>query len=263
MDNIERIEKYLKGQLSPEEEHAFREELKTDKALRDEVLATALMIKNMKQQIKEKEQAILEEVKSNKESREPAFKEIRGKAVEMNTAEKDAEAPDVSSQSAASKPVHRNRWYYWASSIAAVLIVGLFAVKPIYFNYKSNQMISQNYVQWSPREEGTTKGASRGEVQAGEDVVAELSELFDNVGQGKDMKMTTYRLEKALKECETDYEYYQYTSDIVWYLALAYIQENQFGKARTALEAIVESEDSDYSEQAEKLYKEIENMYFM
>ena len=264
MDNIDRIEKYLKGQLSPEEEHAFCEKLKTDKALRDEVLATALMIKNMKQQIKEKEQAILEEVKSNKESREvPAFKEIRGKAVEMNTAEKDAETPDVSSQSAASKPVHRNRWYYWASSIAAVLIVGLFAVKPIYFNYKSNQMISQNYAQWSPREEGTTKGASRGEVEAGEDVVAELSELFDNVGQGKDMKMTTYRLEKALKESETDYEYYQFTSDIVWYLALAYIQNNQFGKARTALAAIIESEDPDYSEQAEKLYKEIENMYFM
>lgn len=268
MDNIDRIEKYLKGQLSPEEEHAFREELKTDKALRDEVLATALMIKNMKQQIKEKEQAILEEVKNNKESREvPAFKttEVKGKAVEMNTAKKDAEAPDVASHSAASKPGHRYRWYYWASSIAAVLIVGLFAVKPIYFNYKSNQMISQNYAKWSPGVDGTgtTKGATRGEVQAGEDVVAELSELFDNVGQGKDMKMTTYRLEKALKECETDYEYYQYTSDIVWYLALAYIQENQFGKARTALAAIIESEDPDYSEQAERLYKEIENMYFM
>ena len=77
------------------------------------------------------------------------------------------------------------------------------------------------------------------------------------------MKMTTYRLDKALKESETDYEYYQYTSDIVWYLALAYIQENQFGKARTALAAIIKSEDPDYSEQAEKLYKEIENMYFM
>lgn len=265
MDNIDRIEKYLKGHLSPEEEQAFREELKTDKALRDEVLATALMIKNMKQQIKKKEQAILEEVKNNKESREvPAFKttEVKGKAVEMNTAEKDAETPDVSSQSAASKPVHRNRWYYWASSIAAVLIVGLFSVKPIYFNYKSNQMVSQNYVQWSPSANGTDR-ANRGEVEAGEDVVAELSELFDNVGKGKDMKMTTYRLEKALKESETDYEYYQYTSDIVWYLALAYIQENQFGKARTTLDAIIKSEDSDYSEQAEKLYKEIENMYFM
>jgi len=227
MDNIDNIEKYLKGQLTAEEEKAFREQLKNDKAFRDEVLATTLLIKQMKQQNQEKEHAILEE------SRKLAIARAR------------------------------RRWIYRISSIAAVLIIGFFAVKPIYFNYKSDQMISQNYAQWSPREEGTTKGASRGEVQAGENVVAELTELFDNVGKGKDMKMTTYRLEKALKESETDYEYYQYTADIVWYLALAYIQENQFGKARTALAAIIESEDPYYLERAEKLYKEIENMYFM
>lgn len=227
MDNIDNIEKYLKGQLTAEEEKAFREQLKNDKAFRDEVLATTLLIKQMKQQNQEKEHAILEE------SRKLAIARAR------------------------------RRWIYRISSIAAVLIIGFFAVKPIYFNYKSDQMISQNYAQWSPREEGTTKGASRGEVQAGENVIAELTELFDNVGKGKDMKMTTYRLEKALKESETDYEYYQYTADIVWYLALAYIQENQFGKARTALEVIIESEDPYYLERAEKLYEEIENMYFM
>lgn len=224
MDNINNIEKYLKGQLTAEEEKAFREQLKNDKAFRDEVLASTLLIKQMKQQNQEKEHAILEE------SRKLAIARAR------------------------------RRWIYRISSIAAVLIIGFFAVKPIYFNYKSDQMISQNYAQWSPREEGAT---SRGEVQAGENVVAELTELFDNVGKGKDMKMTTYRLEKALKESETDYEYYQYTADIVWYLALAYIQENQFGKARTALEAIIESEDPYYLERAEKLYEEIENMYFM
>ena len=227
MDNIDIIERYLKGQLTAEEEKAFREQLKTDKALRDEVLATSLMIKQMRQQNQEKERAILEE----------ARKEAAARA--------------------------KRRWIYRISSIAAVLIIGFFAVKPIYFNYKSDQMISQNYAQWSPHEEGTTKGASRGEVRAGENVVAELTELFDNVGKGKDMKMTTYRLEKALQESATDYEYYQYSDDIMWYLALAYIQNNQFGKARTELTKIIRSGDSYYLEKAEKLYKEIENMYFM
>ena len=252
MDNIDIIERYLKGQLNAEEEKAFREQLKNDKAFRDEVLATALMIKQMKQQNQEKEKAILEE--SAIES-----KVAMGSAGALRRKASAEEMPPAASIPAAS----RRPWIYWVSSIAAVLIIGFFAVKPIYFNYKSDQMISQNYAQWSPREEGTTKGASRGEVQAGENVIAELTELFDNVGKGKDMKMTTYRLEKALKESETDYEYYQYTADIVWYLALAYIQENQFGKARTALAAIIESEDPYYLERAEKLYKEIENMYFM
>jgi len=232
MDNIDVIERYLKGKLSAEEENAFREQLKTDKEFRDEVLATSLMIKKMKKQNQEKEDAILEEVK--------------------------AEAPVAASTASASR-ASRPVWIRWAASIAALFVIGFFSAKPVYFNYKSNQMISQNYAQWTPRADAT----SRGEVQAGENVVAELRELFENVGQGKDMKMTTYRLEKALKESETDYEYNQYTPDIVWYLALAYIQNNQFGKARTALAAIIESGDPYYSEAAQKLYKEIENMYFM
>lgn len=227
MDNIDKIERYLKGQLTAEEEKAFREQLKTDKAFRDEVLAATLMIKQMKQQNQEKEKLILEEARKEAAAR------------------------------------RKRRWIYRISSAAAVLIIGFFAAKPVYFNYKSNQMISQNYAQWTPREEGASKGASRGEVQAGENVVAELSELFDNVGKGKDMKMTIYRLEKALQESVTDYDYYQYSDDIVWYLALAYIQNNQFGKARTELLKIIESGDPYYLERAEKLYKEIENMYFM
>lgn len=238
MDNNYIIERYLKGQLPAEEEKAFREQLKTDKALRDQVLAEALMIKNMKQQTQEKEKAILEEVK----------KELPAAA---------------SARPAASRARASRRWIYWASSIAALFIIAFFAAKPVYFNYKSDQMISQNYAQWTPREDGASKRASRGEVQAGENVVAELSELFDNVGKGKDMKMTIYRLEKALQESDTDYDYYQYTADIVWYLALAYIQNNQFGKARTELLKIIESGDPYYLERAEKLYKEIENMYFM
>ena len=224
MDNIDNIEKYLKGQLTAEEEKAFREQLKNDKAFRDEVLATTLLIKQMKQQNQEKEHAILEE------SRKLAIARAR------------------------------RRWIYRISSIAAVLIIGFFAVKPIYFNYKSGQMISQNYAQWSPREEGAT---TRGEVQTGDNVVAELTELFDNVGKGKDMKNTTNRLEKALQESATNYDYYQYSDDIIWYLALAYIQNNQFSEARTELNKIIQSGDSYYLEKAKELYKEIENMYFM
>lgn len=225
MDNIDNIERYLKGQLTAEEEKAFREQLKTDKAFRDEVLVTSLMIKQMKQQNQEKERAILEEARKEAAARK------------------------------------RRRWIYRASSIAAVLIIGFFAVKPIYFNYKSDQMISKNYAQWSPREEGTTKGASRGVVQAGENVVAELSELFDNVGKDKNIKTTIERLEQMQTESETDY--YEYYPDIVWYLALAYVQEKQFDKVSEKLDAIIENGESDYLDRAKKMKNEIENMYFM
>ena len=72
MDNNYLIELYLKGQLSQEEEQNFRERLKTDKALRDTVLAEALMIKQMKHQNQENEKVILKETESYKEIVESA-----------------------------------------------------------------------------------------------------------------------------------------------------------------------------------------------
>ena len=122
-------------------------------------------------------------------------------------------------------------------------------------------MISRNYAQWSPREEGTTKGASRGETQAVERVTAELNKLFNNVGKDNDINTTIGRLEQMQTESETDY--YEYYPDIVWYLALAYVQEKQFDKAIEKLDAIIENGESNYLDRAKILKNEIENMYFM
>ena len=47
-DNSERIERYLREQMSPEENDAFLNDLKNDKDLREEAQMMALMIKEMK-----------------------------------------------------------------------------------------------------------------------------------------------------------------------------------------------------------------------
>ena len=55
-DNSERIEKFLREQMSPEENDAFLNDLKNDKDLREEAQMMALMIKEMKEeQIKQSE----------------------------------------------------------------------------------------------------------------------------------------------------------------------------------------------------------------
>jgi len=149
------------------------------------------------------------------------------------------------------------RWLYWLVAVVALAVIALWGVKPAYLNYKSGQLVSQNYAPWEmDDDEGSGMSGS-------ETMISELTELFANVGSGKDIKMTIYRLEKALNMADYDMEYYLYADDIEWYLALAYIQNNQFGSARVVLSSIMQDPDSDYADQAEALYRQIENMYFM
>ena len=46
-DNYNRLEKYLKEQMTPEESNAFLNDLRNDNELREEAQTTALMIKEM------------------------------------------------------------------------------------------------------------------------------------------------------------------------------------------------------------------------
>ena len=150
------------------------------------------------------------------------------------------------------------RWLVWTLLIAAlVAAVTVFGIKPAYLNYMSDRLISQNYAPWS-YDEDDDYGIDRDDR-----MVDELSELFANVGSGKDIKLTIYRLEKALKNAYYDGDCAFFYDDIAWYLSLAYIQQNQFGSARTLLKSLKDDKESQYAEQAEALYKQIENMFFM
>lgn len=72
-DNSERIEKFLREQMSPEENDAFLNDLKNEKDLREEAQMMALMIKEMKEeQIKQSEKLtedVLAEEKQAKKAR--------------------------------------------------------------------------------------------------------------------------------------------------------------------------------------------------
>ena len=54
-DNSERIERFLRDQMSEEENAAFVSELRSDPALREQAQIMALLIKGMKEERKEQE----------------------------------------------------------------------------------------------------------------------------------------------------------------------------------------------------------------
>jgi hypothetical protein len=61
-DNSERIERFLREQMSPEENDAFLNDLKNDKNLREEAQMMALMIKEMKEEQAKQSEKLVEDV---------------------------------------------------------------------------------------------------------------------------------------------------------------------------------------------------------
>ena len=61
-DNSERIERFLREQMSPEENDAFLNDLKNDKDLREEAQMMALMIKEMKEEQARQSEKLTEDV---------------------------------------------------------------------------------------------------------------------------------------------------------------------------------------------------------
>ena len=65
-DNSERIERFLREQMTPDENELFLKDLKCDKELREEAQMMALLIKEMKEEQAQKDTEIIEEVLASK-----------------------------------------------------------------------------------------------------------------------------------------------------------------------------------------------------
>ena len=65
-DNSERIERYLREQMSPEESQAFLNDLRNDKELREEAQMMALLIKEIKEEQDRQDEAVRQKIAAAK-----------------------------------------------------------------------------------------------------------------------------------------------------------------------------------------------------
>ena len=65
-DNSERIERFLREQMTPEESEAFMNDLKKDKELREEAQMMALLIKEMKEEQAKEDEVLRQRVMASK-----------------------------------------------------------------------------------------------------------------------------------------------------------------------------------------------------
>lgn len=207
-DNSERIERYLREQMSPEENDAFLNDLRNDKDLREEAQMMALMIKEMKEEQARQSEKLTEKV--------------------LNDA-----------RPASAKTINIVRW---SLSIAAMFLL-IFGAVTLWNKQSDTDLLyaqADNIFEqhYSPY---TLQGDSRGDS----DVEKELSVLFNQVGTEKDVTIVIEKLQKIHDSIDSEYDYSLYADDITRYLALAYLKDHNLDKAKELLKPIADNGDEE------------------
>jgi len=201
--NDERITRYMQGKMNADEESAFMEELNSNEDLRNQAIAQARLVKGMKQVDEELKDAF-------READEQAIWSIANEAVGRKN-----------------KSIH---WLAIAASIVFIVFVGFKS-----YDYYDTTSLGREYANTFP-----ASTIIRGEANA--DVEAELTILFNNVVEGKDLDNTTSRLATLweLSKQDTYNDYTDYAPYIGWNLAIGYLKNYEKTDAKAVLEEMVE-----------------------
>ena len=197
--NDERISRFMQGKMNTDEESAFMEELKNNEELRNLAIAQARLVKGMKQ--------VDEELKD-------AFREADEQAIRS-----------IANETVGGKKKSA-RWFAIAASVIIIVFVGFKS-----YDYYNTTSLGREYANTFP-----TSTIIRGEANA--DVDTELTMLFNNVAEGKDLDNTTSRLSTLWEQSKQDTynDYTDYAPYIGWNLAIGYLEDYDKEKAKAVLE---------------------------
>lgn len=270
----ERINAFLRGKMSGEQERQFLSDVKTDSLLRDRAIATCRMAQGMKAEGRERDRLLMEAFSSADEKtvRRIAASTVRlseglkkivacdSLRVAKKRPERSVAASKIPERSvdARKKPMRR---VVAALSVAATVLV-LLVVGLQYRDYRLTTQLGHRYATETPYDfDGLERGATG---QADQQVAKELADLFANVRTDTDLSASIKRLWQLweLSTAETYNEYTNYAPLIGWHLAVACLEDNDRGSARevlTKLQTITEP-DSYYNIRSKKLLSEIETL---
>lgn len=237
----ERIERFLRGQMSPEEEAQLHEDLKKDPELREHARAVSVLVKGIREKESYRDKCMTQQIIRNSEEY------LRPYGMEL------LEDGDKSNLGESKKPSNLRRLIIWTSSIAAalVLVVGVSAYIEKMRYEQTDEMLSPYYTHYD------IASLSRGETDS--ITIAHLYTLFNRIPDEKDMSAIIAELEPIYASINEDFTYYPYANDIAWNLALAYVKAGEKEKAKEMLNKLIsDSEGTPIEEKAQMLLREIE-----
>lgn len=233
LQNDERISAYLRGDMTAEEESAFKKDLEADEELRAQAVSVARLAKAMKQVGEKEDEDVKEALLSTDE--ESARKIVAGVVHKA-------------------KVIPLRRRIVRIVSLAACILL-LVGIGFQYYNFRSVTGLGDEYGTLFESEQSLSRGAEN------TDVAKELSALYANVKQGKDLDATIKRL-SVLWELSTMDTFNDYTNDapyIGWNLAIANLKNNDKDAAKEVLTKLVSKteEGTAVNVEAKKLLDEI------
>lgn len=197
----ERNSRYLRGQMTPEEEARFLKDMESDKQLKEDAISQARIIKGMRQADDELLQTLKQASKSE------VANALRPRKKMFH------------------KPV---MWLSIAASAAILVFSGYKG-----YDYYNITHLGIQYASEFPMET-IIRGDSNSEVES------ELQTLFDNIQKRNDLTATTQRLAELwdIANQDTYNDYTDYAPYIGWYLAIGYLEDFEKDKAKEILSKI-------------------------
>ena len=186
----------------------------------------------------EENEAFMNDLKNDKDLREEAqMMALLIKDMKEEQAKQDNEV--IEEVLAAKKKAKIIQMTRWAFSIAAMFIL-IFGATHIYRMNKIDNLFNDYYSSYD------MSSARGGDDEA---IKEELAILYNKVGTEKDLSTVISRLQTIYDNIQSnneeyaDYTYYE--NDIAWYLALAYLKDQNLDKAKELLTPLAGNGDDD------------------
>lgn len=238
---------FIKGKMSPDEENKFKVKIKSDAVLKERAKVLSYLIKNIKTVGEERDKIIISGF--SQFSNEKELREFISSIEQSEQNKERIRENVVNSKREFGKNIIR-----W-SSIAAILIIGLFFGNQYYESYRVTSLADEYCIEYDMS--SNLRGTKDVSVEK------ELLALIGNIKNGKELKQSISNLERIYgKALSEEYnEYTDYSVTIAWYMALAYLKDNRKGDAVIVLDKLIkDNPDSAISKMAEKLKIEIINL---
>ena len=251
-EDDDRIDAYLRGKMSAEEEDAFLVELNNNPQLKEKALSMARMVKGLKEVGGQKDHDVVNAMlASNAQDVQAAAQN----AIITSDVAAASAITDATATADATKPAsirHAATWLSIAASIVLIAYVGL-----SYNDYRKTTGLADEYAN-AFETSLITRGAEAENVTE-----KKLQILFANVQSKTDLDTTLHELSLCweLSQMETYNDYTDYSAEIGWNLAIGYLKDNDKKKAKKVLEKLnaVSEKGSAVSEKAKELFKKIED----
>ena len=242
LEEDDRIDAYLKGQMSAEEEQSFLKELKNNPELKEKAITMARLVKGLKEVGAEQERGIQQAIlASSRQDVESAAK---------NATQVKAKVPAESKVKILSLR-KTAKWVSIAASLICIVWLGF-----TYNSYRNTTALGEQY------DNAFETGVFARGAKVQTETEKKLQTLFHNVKENDNIENTIHDLSLywELSTMDTYNDYTEYSAEIGWNLAIAHLKNNDKKEAKAILKKLISisEEGSAISTKAKELLLKIE-----